>query len=267
MKKTLLLASAISLMSLSAQAQYYQNQRQYYHTPYQQNYYQQNAAPSVQPQQQYIESRYIHPYLGVSYAYSMADFDDDITLFGDENYKIFDDKFHSLGFSAGLKFHPNFAVELSYQKSNKAKGSSNYSYTGYDLTDNANFKTEADLQTFAIDLLGYLPVDEGFSFLGSVGVGFYKLKYSGTYSVVSSSSSGILYGSESDSESENKVGFRIGVGAEYFMTDNLALRGLARFNLINTKGSEIADYHGTKMDDWGKLNHTIDFNLGLFYYF
>lgn len=265
MKKTLLLASAISLMSLSAQAQYYQNQRQYYHTPYQQNYYQQNAAPVGQPQQQYIESRYIHPYLGVSYAYSMADFDDDITLFGDENYKIFDDKFHSLGFSAGLKFHPNFAVELSYQKSNKAKGSSNYNIYGYNISDEMVFKSRADLQTFAVDLLGYLPVDESFSFLGSVGVGFYKLKYSGQYDEIFYDGEDLYFGSTKHSKDENKVGFRIGAGGEYYLTQNLAFRGFARLNYINSKGSKFVI--DDESADFGKLKYTIDLGVGLFYYF
>ena len=270
MKKQLILSGVLALISFGANAQYYHQGRYYNQNNYAQPKYLQPQRYTAQPiytetpQSEY----YLRPYLGISYAYSMADFDDEITIFEDENYKIFDDHLQSLSFSAGLKFHPNFAIELSYQKSNKAKGSSNYSYIGTGVTDNANFKTEANLQTFAVDLVASTPISDSCMLLGSAGVGYYKLKYSGTYSDVYSSSSGTSYETDKASESDSKVGFRVGVGAEYFMTNNLALRGLARLNLINTKGSEIIDeYYGTKMDDWGKLNHTIDFNLGLFYYF
>ena len=277
MKKNLSLtvACVLALTASNAYAQYYKQgqpvkptyQVQRYRAPqmygqqvpyHQQTAYNQQTAPS---------NYYLRPYLGVSYIYSIADFDDDITLFGDENYKIFSNQMQSFAFAAGLKFHPNFAVELSYQKSNKAKGSSNYHYTGIGVTDDANFKTQADLQTFAIDLVANTESYGNLTFLGSVGAGYYTLKYSGVYSLTATSGSGTYYGSDSASETEHKFGFRAGIGAEYAMTENLSFRALARLNFIDTKGSDIIDeYTNTKMDDWGKLSHTVDLNFGIFYY-
>ena len=223
MKKTLLLASAISLMSLSANAQYYQNQWQYYYTPYQQNYYQQNAAPSVQPQQQYAASPfYFQPYIGVDYSYNIVDLGTDED--GDSLDSYWNDKFHAGILSLGAKVHNNFALEAYYKKSNKAKKSNSTLFT-------VPVTTELTLQSFGVDALFHSPrlgYDNRVELIGSVGIAWYELK----------GKVKLTYYDVNESGKDKHIGFRAGAGLQYYLQDNVALRFMGRYNYTGIDEAE-----------------------------
>ena len=101
-----------------------------------------------------------------------------------------------------------------------------------------------------MDALGYVPIKNSkFSFLGSMGIGYYNLhgKFEGTsyaYEI-----------SESDSDDENNIAFRIGFGGQYAFSERWALKGMIRYVALNYD------------DDEDVVEGLVDISLGARYTF
>lgn len=211
MRNILLLASALSVISLSANAQYYEqpsaNVVQY--------------QPSYQSQPQSVGTNlYLKPYVGIDYSYNIVDWGDDED--GEPLDNFYADKFHAGSVSVGAKIHDNFGLEAYYKKSATAKKSDTY----YGVA----FKTEGELQSFGVDALFYssrLGYDNRVELIGSVGVAWYEIKEK-VY----------VPGFGSENEKDSHVGFRAGAGLQYYLQDNLALRFMGRYNYTGIDDAE-----------------------------
>lgn len=138
MNKTLLLAGAACLISLSANA----------------------AEISFQP------------YVGMDYSYSKLKYDDIKSsidgypvVFDSNNMK---DTNNSLSLVAGAKFHPNFGAEIFYQKSDEQDKTRR--------ADGLMAKYSTKFTAYGLDAIGYLPVADKTEILGAVGLAQYKVK-------------------------------------------------------------------------------------------
>lgn len=125
-------------------------------------------------------------------------------------------KVPSLGLLGGINFHENFGAEVGYDFYRKAKAS----FTNY--AGDYGMK----LQNMHLDVLGYVPFNQCFDFVGSVGVGQARVKeINDTWS---NGNSGEKY---------NKIGFRLGAGMQYNIDCNFAARAMVGYQQVGKKNS------------------------------
>lgn len=197
---------------------------------------------------QYEEPNRIRPYIGIDIATSKVDFGDKQWVKdydGGDNY--FDDGNTSLSFVVGAKFNKHFGLEAFYQKSGDGKNEAEYE-------DNeewgawGNDKTTISYTAMGIDAIGYLPINQDFEILASLGLAQYDFESKISYSAIDE------YGYYEGSESKDfdSLGIRVGIGAQYNLTDNLAIRGMARY---------------IKMNDDDFVKNLTELSLGLRYMF
>lgn len=217
MKKIFILAAAVSMTALSANAQYYQ-QPQYQPVQYKTTY-------QAQPQQaQYTsnavcQSCYLRPYIGLDYSFNQIDLGNDED--GDSLDSYYEDKFHAGSVSLGMRFHDNFALEAYYKRSAEAKKSGQP--FGVPMT------TKLTLQSFGIDAVIHSPrlgYDNRVELIGSVGVAYYELKAK------------ISVPGYEESGKDDHIGGRVGAGLQYYLNDNVALRLMGRYNYTGIDEAE-----------------------------
>lgn len=187
---------------------------------------------------QYEEPNKIRPYIGLDVATSSTDFGDNDWI-GDGSYKFFDDKNEALSFVVGAKFNKNFGVEAFYQASSESEKKT---YLDEDFYE----KDKLSYSALGIDAITYMPISQEFELLASLGLAQYDFE---------SSADGVIegYGLIGRMQKDfDSLGFRIGIGAQYNITNNLALRGMARY---------------IKMNDDEYVKSLTEFSLGLRYMF
>lgn len=145
------------------------------------------------------------PYVGLDYNYTKAGLDSEIKDYIKDSY-------NSFTLNIGAKVHQNIGLELFYQQSGEEDKS--VVYEGYDL---GKFKTK--FNAFGADLTGYLPFNEKFEALASLGAGRYK---------VSLSSTGLLR-EAGGKGSDDHWAPRIGAGLMYNINEHVALRAQVRY--------------------------------------
>ena len=166
----------------------------------------------------------LNPYVGAGYSYADAGYKGDFDTLAETK--------HHAGFiAAGVRPHQNWGAEAFYQLSAHADKSAL----------NHLVKTETSFQAFGLDALGYLPVHDKVDLIGSAGVGYYRFKADYSRFV-------------SGSDTENNFGWRLGIGAQYHVTDNLSLRGMVRYVDINDSGNDAVD-------------DLTDISIGVYYHF
>lgn len=176
-----------------------------------------------------VEAYELKPYLGLDYVYSIADIEKDEDL----NRTVWETKYNNIALDLGVKVHQNFGLEAFAQFSDKGKKSDNYAGVG--------FKTELNYRAYGVDAVGYLPLSNQFDLLGSIGVAYYDFDQKINVPVAGYS--------EKDSDSHWAV--RAGIGAQYYVNENIAIRAMFRYNHLDMDG----------------LDHIFDLSAGIRYYF
>lgn len=162
---------------------------------------------------------FFKPYIGVDYEYTSASYNNigaSNVSYGD----IFSNSFNGGDIHVGARVHQYLGFEASYfdtANSNKSNvlGSSIGTSSKYD--------------GWSIDAMGYLPVDQAKKFELIATTGYANIAAKGSATI-----SGTTYNSN-----ENDNAWRIGGGAQYWVTDNLNIRGLVRYETLN--GTAIND--------------------------
>ena len=146
-----------------------------------------------------MDYRDIKPIIGLDYAYSDADFK--------KSSKGLNNDFNSGVLTIGSKMGEIMSVEAFYQMAGEQK-----STVGTD-------KMKAEFSAYGIDAYGHMPLgcEKKFELLGSLGLGIYDINIKKNGGKVVDT---------------NRVGYRMGLGAQYNFTDNLAARVMARYNYI-----------------------------------
>lgn len=125
----------------------------------------------------------------------------------------------------GSQYNENFGVEAFYQRSTTDKKAGD----------------KLSYQAYGIDALGYLPLgcDQTVALVGTAGIAYYDFAYKPK-------------GERTDNDAT--WGYRLGAGAEYNVTDNVAVRALARY---------------TKLDQnvFNETNDMMEYSIGARYNF
>lgn len=164
------------------------------------------------------------PYVGLDYTHSIAN---------TENFEGFKPDYDGVKVNVGTEFNRFFGTEAFYQATD---------------TDNKNFygdKLKTKFQAYGLDLMGYLPLYgcEGageLSAIGTAGIGIYNFK--------------AHVGGYQGTAHEEGVGYRVGAGLQYKVTDNFAIRGIAR-------------YVGLDKVDNLDIDHMMEYSAGIKYGF
>ncbi len=133
---------------------------------------------------------------------------------------------HTYSVFLGTDYNRYFGTEVFYQNSNKW-----HKKIG-------GVKNKVDFAAYGLDAYGYLPLgcDRVFSLLGTAGIANYD------YDMDTGAGKG----------SDNGLGYRLGAGMQYNVTNNIAIRGLVRYIWAD------------KLDG---MDHMMEYSLGAKYSF
>lgn len=241
MKKYLLLIGLFAILTFNsahAQGYYYEDDSDYVEQPrrvrrinYQQPEYREveyvreesphyrkiSSKDTVrEPQSEYRQSGYynqqqterIRPYVGL-------DFGRSTTKFKEKAFSHIMEKDYFQGSAVlGAKFNSNFGAEVFYQQSSTETKNIIY-----------DEKVETDYSAIGIDFIGYMPTSQEFELLASLGMAQYNFHV--TDKVEN------RYVKEWEKDSFNTTGFRFGLGAQFNLSEYVALRGMIRYVKLN----------------------------------
>ncbi len=138
------------------------------------------------------------PYVGLDYAYSHGDIKKDAGIKKDYNSGII---------NAGVKMGDYSGLEAFFQQSGERKA--HHGERG---------KVKSEFYAYGLDAYGYMPMgcEKKFNLLGSLGLANYNMKVK-------------VPGGNRDKQ---KVGYRVGIGASYDLTENWSARIMGRYSYI-----------------------------------
>lgn len=144
---------------------------------------------------------------------------------------------HTYSVFLGADYNRFFGTEVFYQNSNKW-------HKKFGET-----KVKSDFAAYGLDVYGYLPLgcDRVFSLLGTAGIAIYDYTTKFNIGGVPGQVPGRNYKGE-----DNGLGYRLGAGMQYNLTNHLALRGIVRYIWAD------------KLDN---MDHLMEYSLGVKYNF
>ncbi len=168
------------------------------------------------------------PYIGLDLQHTSVDYNNNYDIGGGlalDGETILEDGFNGANIHIGSRFHKYFGAELGYFRTqSESKDTASGATVGPSTVATADFSTDVKLQGFTLDALGYLPIDkeERFELIGTAGVSWIKGEVEATVPGVGSAD-----------VDDSEIGFRLGAGAQYNVTDNIDLRGLVRYQKVD----------------------------------
>lgn len=147
----------------------------------------------------------LKPYIGIDLGYT----DGDIKIDGvDKN--LYETDFATMSFNVGANLNQYFGLEAFYQVFSEGETDV---YIGAQRIE----KTKTNLEAYGLDALGYMPLNDKLDAIGSLGIGQYDFEVKGRYGRVS----------------EDGLGYRLGLGAQYNINDKIAVRAMAHYVILD----------------------------------
>ena len=142
----------------------------------------------------------------------------------------------NIGIVIGTRPHTNFGIELFYNRSYNENTVTQIDNTTLGSTDYHMVNTYiSKYQAYGIDFLGYLPVTDYFDFIAFVGVGQYyfdnEARFESHY--LESGNQPAVDSADFDF-SEDKLAWRVGLGAQFNIARGWVLRSMYRYIRLNT---------------------------------
>ncbi|MFM8454034.1 MAG: outer membrane beta-barrel protein [Gammaproteobacteria bacterium] len=202
----------------------------------------------------------LNPYLGLDYKHSWSH--KRVQMTGSDQ-DVLAKTFPGGSVYLGSRFHENFGVELGYDFSKKKEQTFRMpALSGINAA--GDVKSKLAFSGARFDLNAYLPLDNCFELVGSLGLGWVKPRLS--FENVSLTQAGFNSLGFNQVSTKHKVVARLGAGAQYMVNDNIGLRGLVRWE--NTSKLRVSNDNVQWEDDEKKLfSDTTSVNLGVFYKF
>lgn len=160
------------------------------------------------------------PYVGAQYQHVSLKYK---TVNGIDFGDFYADGLNDGAIYLGARIHDNFGVELGYGRTGEEKKDTMIRGLGL-------YRSTMKLQSFTVDVLGYLPLDAAkkFDLIGSIGFARTQAKIT----VRTTPKSGNY---DYDAHNETRTDLRLGLGAQYEAFENFRVRGMmhwenTRFN-------------------------------------
>lgn len=215
-----------------AQQPYVQNVGQQYFAG--SNYY--APPPPVKKKQREIGGISVGADYVLGYAsYKTVDFVVDSALTDGQDFvsdtKDLDRVFNSLSFNIGWRPLRYVGIEAFYLNSlNEKKVKYTESYTHY--PEFARGEYDVSYKVYGLDLLGYVPINDYIEFIASVGVGKYDAEAKVKITAYEDNSYKELKSSSKTFE-DSAMAYRIGAGAQIWLSKHLTFRVVARWTQIS----------------------------------
>ena len=164
-----------------------------------------------------------NPYVGLDYSYI------------DGVAKEYRPHYNAGKVNVGVDYNKYFGTEIFYQLSDSDKNNSR-SYGD---------KFKSSFQAYGLDVYGYLPLgcEQTFALLGTAGIADYRFTYKGN---------DVRDGHDNRKARDHGVGYRLGLGAQYSIDNNLSIRAVARYVGLD----KVKDY-----------DHMMEYSVGAKYSF
>ena len=150
-----------------------------------------------------------------------------------------------------MRINKNLGIEAFYQQSGEedAKEKDYGDIDGIDIDE--EYTNTLSFKAYGVDIQGYAPITQEFELMASLGLAQYdfEAKDKSSYSI---SEIGKVFYTEKHNKDFDSLGIRIGIGGQYYLTNNLALRATARY---------------VHMADDEYVKSLTEFSLGLRYMF
>lgn len=124
-----------------------------------------------------------------------------------------------LGLFAGVRAHENFGVEI---------GATKYQSTRLNNLAGEKIATQKAHNLYA-DAMGYLPMNENFELVGSLGLGRLNTKITKVDGLMTTAAQNDLI----EKANKNKIGLRVGAGVQY-KVENVGVRFMLRHQKGNS---------------------------------
>lgn len=144
---------------------------------------------------------FFKPYVGANYDYVSVNYQGNLD-------SVLKDSIHGGDLHVGARIHKYVGIEASYLLTQKAEKNN---------VLGSGINTGVKIEGGTFDVLGYAPVTEKFEVIGTVGLSVLK------------ATADLNGAGGAASSSETEVRGRFGGGAQYWVTDNLNIRGLVRY--------------------------------------
>lgn len=140
----------------------------------------------------------MHPYIGADYVYS------NIKFGGPAQHMR--DSYHSPSINIGARMYGYLGLEGFYQQAFKEKKTID------------GDKHETEFLAYGMDMYGYMPIMcSQFNLLGSLGLANYRFSFK--YPDIAS-------------KSQNRIGYRAGIGMQYDFNEHFAFRMMGRYSYL-----------------------------------
>ena len=142
----------------------------------------------------------------------------------------------NIGIVLGTRPHANFGIEIFYNRSYDDNKVTQIDNTTLGSTDYHMVNTYiSKYQAYGIDFLGYLPVTDYFDFIAFVGLGQYHFDNEARFEshYLESGNQPAVDSADFDF-SEDKLAWRVGIGAQFNIARGLVLRSMYRYIRLNT---------------------------------
>jgi len=165
---------------------------------------------------------------------------------------------------AGVDVLDFLKIEASYtQSSTTQKNNPNIEFTIDDDTietwDKTNYQIKT--KTIALDFKPYVKISDNFLAFAIVGASYNKININEKNHITESTIDGDYSIETQTKGSANKLAPSVGLGLEYFVLPNLALRTQAKYTHLNVKTNRNGDFL------IGKIQGMTHVNVGAAYYF
>ncbi len=160
------------------------------------------------------------PYTGFAWQYISLDYAKNSDAYlGDES--LYNDELFGATLYMGLRLHDYFGVELGYSGTAESKKKIDF-LNAYGVKTGVNTNTSLWLSSLTFDVLGYLPLGAAkkYELIGSVGLARTRAK-----SEFHSSPVDVF----PDDYDETETDLRLGLGAQYKLSDNSIIRSMIRW--------------------------------------
>lgn len=156
-------------------------------------------------------------------------------LYNVDSDELINPKYIGFTVNAGAKINDYFGIETFYQNTGNSKSTIDF-YDTLGTTKISQYKSKTSFWAFGLDALGYLPItDSKFSFIGSLGLGYYNTK--GTFDIIN-----YVYNiSETEKGTEKNIGLRIGFGGQYDFAEHWAARAMIKYAALNSDNDDAVD--------------------------
>jgi opacity protein-like surface antigen len=170
------------------------------------------------------ENNFEKTYAGIDlqrtvYDYNVEQYVDGGTTYYLDDDVLLEDALNGINIYAGQKFNKNFGIEAGFfYNDEESKNTPSGSTVGSGTVSTADINTKLKSYGLTLDAIGYMPINDKFELLGSIGAAYTRADYTLATSV-----------STAEKSHDTEMELRLGAGGQIHLTEKIDARAMARY--------------------------------------